>query len=478
MEYQRLVENYKDDMVIALQETVKINSEKGESFLSKDGKVYPFGQEVHRALELVLNMGREMGFEVKNVDNYAGHIEFKGKSDKIFGILGHLDVVPAGNDWSVDPFGGEIKDGKMYGRGTTDDKGPVISCLYAMKALKESGYEPDATIRLILGLDEETTWKSLDYYFEKEQRPDYGFTCDAWFPIVSGEKGTITFELAKKFNKTNVEGLELRSLKAGFAPNSVADNCRVVVNSPKPEVYEELKGKITAYREEKGYKVNFKGVGKSLEITVTGIAAHGAKPEMGLNAVSVMMELLGTINFVNEDLNDFISFYNKYIGFCLDGEMIGVGLKDEESGSLVFNVGMAEMSKEAGKFVINIRYPVTFTDEDVYSRLDELLTRYNIGLIKKGHKGPVYFPRDSKIIKDLMAVYQEHTGDTESQPLVIGGGTYAKATPGIVAYGAVFPGDVDLMHQKDECIEIARLEQMTKIYADAIYKLSSVEYNA
>lgn len=274
-----------------------------------------------------------------------------------------------------------------------------------------------------------------------------------------------------------MEGLELRSLKGGFAPNSVADNCRVVVNSSKPEVYDDLKEKITLYREETGYKVNYKGVGKSLEITVTGISAHGAKPELGLNAVSVMMDLLGRFYFVNEDVNDFIAFYNQYIGFCLDGEKMGVGLKDEPSGNLIFNVGMAEFSKEAGKFVINIRYPVTFTDEDIYGRIDELLTRYNIGLIKKGHKGPVYFPKDSKLITDLMAVYQEHTGDMESQPKVIGGGTYAKATPGIVAYGALFPGDEDLMHQKDECLEIARLEQMTKIYVDAIYKLSQAEYN-
>ena len=477
MNYQDLVQNYKDEMIFALQDVVRINSVKGDSFLTKDGQVYPFGQEVHKALETVLELGKNMGFEVKNVGNYAGHIEFKGKSDKIMGILGHLDVVPAGNDWSFDPFGGEIKDGKIYGRGTTDDKGPVISCLYAMKALKESGYIPDLTIRLILGLDEETTWDSLAYYFEREPRPAYGFTCDAEFPIINGEKGSITFELAKKFAKNNVEGLTLKSLKGGVAPNSVADSCRVVVNCPKVEQYEDIKEKIAIYREETGYKVNYKGVGKSLEITSTGISAHGAKPELGLNAISVMMDLLGRFSFVNEDLNDFVAFYNQYIGFEVDGKSIGIGLSDEPSGNLTLNVGMAEIGKEVGKFVLNARYPVTFTEEDVYRKLDELLTRYNIGLIKKSHLIPVYFPKDSKMIKDLMAIYQEHTGDMESQPEVIGGGTYAKATPGIVAFGALFPGDEDLMHQKDECLAIDRLEQMTKIYVDAIYKLSQGDYN-
>lgn len=477
MDYQTLVQNNKDEMIFALQRVVRLNSEKGESFLTKDGQVYPFGQDVHKALETVLEMGSQMGFEVKNVDNYAGHIEFKGKSDRIFGILGHLDVVPAGSDWSFEPHGGEIIDGKICGRGTTDDKGPVISCLYAMKALKDAGYVPEMTIRLILGLDEETTWHSLNYYFEREARPEFGFTCDGEFPVVNGEKGTMTFELAKKFGKSNSDGLELRSLKGGVAPNNVPDRCRAVVNSSKPEVYSEIKERIAEYKEKTGYKVNCKGIGKSLEITTFGVSAHGAKPEMGLNAISIMMELLEKLQFTNEDLKDFIAFYNEYIGFCLDGETLGIALKDEQSGDLTLNVGMIEFNKEAGKYVLNVRYPVTYTDEDVFGALDELLTRYNIGLVKKIHEKPVYFPRKHKLIVDMMSVYQEHTGDFETEPIVMGGGTYAKATPNIVAYGALFPGDEDLMHQKDECLEITRFEEMTKIYADAIYKLSSGDYN-
>jgi len=477
MEYEKFLEHNKDEMIFALQQAVQVNSEEGESFIGEKGRIYPFGQGVQQSLELVLKMGRDLGFEVKNVDNYGGHIDFSGTGDKIMGILGHLDVVPAGNDWSHDPYGGEIIDGKLYGRGTTDDKGPVISCLYAMKALKDAGYVPNATIRLILGLDEETNWKGIEHYFAKEKRPDYGFTPDGEFPLINGEKGLLVFNLAKKFANTTVEGLSLRSLKGGIAPNSVADSARAVVNSPKPEQYEEIKEKIAAYRSLTGYKINCKGVGKSLEITTTGVAAHGAKPEKGLNAISVMMDFLGGLNFVNEDLNDFIGFYNKHIGFCTNGDSLGIGLKDEPSGELTLNVGMVEFTKGAGKLVINVRYPVTFSDKDVYEPLDPILTRYNIGLIKEMHKVPVYIDRNNPMVKTLMDIYRKHTGDTESEPLVIGGGTYAKATPGILAFGALFPGDEDLMHQKDECIDFDRFMQMTKIYAEAIYKLSSEEYN-
>lgn len=476
MEYEKFLKQNRDEMIFALQKVVRCNSEEGESFTDKDGNEYPFGQGVQDTLETVLEMAEQMGFAVKNVDNYGGHIDFPGKGDKIMAIIGHLDVVPAGSGWSHDPYGGEIEDGRIYGRGTTDDKGPVISCLYAMKALKDAGYVPDATVRLILGLDEETHWKGIKYYFSKEKRPDFGFTPDADFPLINGEMGMLIFDLAKKFGKSSAEGLELRSLKGGTAPNSVADFCRVVVNSPHTEQYDDIKEKLSQYRKETGYKLNCKGVGKSLEITSAGVSAHGAKPEKGLNAISIMLEFLGKLNFVNDDQNDFINFYNKYIGFDLTGEKLGINLHDEKSGGLVFNVGMAELNKEAGKFTINIRYPVTCTEEQVFEPMETVLNRYDIGVVKNESKDPIYIDADDPMVKTLLEIYQKHTGDFESKPLVIGGGTYARSTPGIIAYGALFPNDIDLMHQKDEFIEIDRFEQMTKIYAEAIYKLASEYY--
>ena len=191
-----------------------------------------------------------------------------------------------------------------------------------------------------------------------------------------------------------------------------------------------------------------------------------------------MMEFLGRLNFVNEDHNDFIDFYNRYIGFCLDGEQLGINFSDEVSGGLVFNVGIAEMNEKAGKLTINVRYPVTLEHEKIYETMAETLERYNIGLIKEKLQEPIFMDTDSPMIRLLMDIYRKHTGDTESQPLVIGGGTYARAAEGIVAYGAQFPGDEDLMHQKNEALSLKRLTQMTKIYAEAIYKLSSEDYNS
>ena len=492
MEYEKYLEMNQEEMIAALQQLIRCESVVQEPVKKGDGQICPFGAGVQEALELTLKLGQEMGFVTRNVDNYGGHIDFPGVGEPIvdedgnvtghekpgiMAVIGHLDVVPAGGDWDFDPFGGEVKDGRIYGRGTTDDKGPVISCLFAMKALKDSGYQPKNTIRLILGLDEETHWKGMDYYFTQAERPDYGFTPDADFPIINGEKGLLIFDFAKKFSRGPSEGLQLRSIKGGTAPNSVPDSCRAVVKSEKDGAYGEIREKAAAFSQETGYKVSCKGAGKALEILTFGVSAHGAKPEDGLNAISVMMEFLGRLNFANEDQKDFIRFYNEAIGFHLDGAGLHADLADEPSGKLVFNVGMIELNGEAAKLTINIRYPVTATEEAVFTPMEEMLNQYDIGLIKTEHRPPIFLDLENPLVETLLEIYRRQTGDREAKPLVIGGGTYARCTPGIVAYGAQFPGDVDLMHQKNEFLEISRLTLMTKIYAEAIYKLSQGGYN-
>lgn len=492
MEYEKILEQNNDQMIEALQAVLRFCSEQAEPVTTAEGEVYPFGQGVQDAFESVLALGHQMGFETFDADHYGGHIEWKGtgkpvlnengetlryEEPRVMAILGHLDVVPAAGGWTFDPYGGEVRDGIIYGRGTTDDKGPVISCLFAMKALKDAGFVPQDTIRLILGLDEETGWVGMDHYFSQVEKPDYGITPDADFPLVNGEKGIMVFEFAKKFAKSQVKGLELRSLKGGTAANSVPDACRAVVRNQKDADYSQIKEMAASFREKTGYKLYAKGIGKSLELTAAGVNAHGAQPHLGLNAVSVMMQFLGKLNFVSDDQNDFIAFYNDYIGFNLNGEKLGIDFEDQKSGKLVFNVGIAEMDPEAGKLTINVRYPVTMTAEPVYEGFSEVLEKYNFGLVKIKDQPPIFKDTDSPMVKLLVDIYRKHTGDYETEPMVIGGGTYARAADNILAYGAAFPGDPDLMHQKDECLSVERLKQMTKIYAEAIYKLTSRDYN-
>lgn len=465
------IDENKAEMISSLSNLLSIPSVEGEA---EPGM--PFGVNVQRAYEYMMQLGRKTGFVLYNVDNYGGHIDFEGKDSGIVGIVGHLDVVPEGDGWVCDPYGGIVEDGMVYGRGAIDNKGPVIAAFYAMKALKECGFEPERTVRLILGLDEETNWRGMEYYLnDVGEVPDFGFTPDADFPAIHGEKGILVFDIARKFSNRVEKGLRLRSIKGGTAPNSVADFARAVISNNDGAGYDAVKGLVSQFRDEKGCKIKCKGIGKSFEITVQGVSAHGAMPEKGENAITILMEFLGKLNFASEDTNEFVGFYNDCIGYDFHGERIGCALSDEISGKLVFNVGMIDVDQKTAKLTINVRYPVTLNDEVVYDGIMSVVNKYDLGIIKGKHQEPIYFPEDDPMIITLMDIYRKHTGDTESKPLVIGGGTYARAVKNTVAFGALFPGEPDLMHQKNECISVDNLVLIAKIYAEAIYKLSVME---
>ncbi len=465
-----IIDRKQDEIIGVLQQLIAIPS---VSVRTQGDK--PFGEEVDRAFRFMLQMAEQDGFETFNADNYGGHIDFRGEGSEVVGILGHIDVVPEGRDWDFEPYGGTVSDGRIYGRGAIDDKGPVIATYCAMKALKAAGFKPDRTVRLILGLDEETDWEGMEYYFTKVRKPDFGFSPDGEFPAIHGEKGILIFDIADKFGKSQTKGIELRSVKGGNAANMVADHARAIVLSEDRAEYEKIKELLADLRKQKGYRVTQKQIGKSLEIAVQGVSAHGARPELGVNAVSVMMDILGHINFANDDMNSFIDFYNTHIGFETDGSAMGCGLSDEQSGGLVFNVGMIDMSQKAADLTVNIRYPVTFDEDKVYEAMMPVINRYNMGIVKGEHKAPVYMPADSPLITTLMKVYREQTGDTDTPPLVIGGGTYARVADNIVAFGACMPGEEEMAHQKNEYIKIDNLMQMTKIYTQAIYELAKGE---
>ena len=475
--YLDLIDEYRDEMIKTLQELLAIRSVSAEP--SDDA---PFGKGVQEAFKYMLKKAKDEGFETENVDHYGGHIEFggylldeageiEGTSEEIMGILGHLDVVPEGKDWDYDPYSGEVVDDRIYGRGAIDDKGPTVAAFYAMKALKDAGIVPEKKVRLILGLDEETGWKGMDYYLKRVKHPDFGFTPDGEFPAIHGEMGILIFDIVKKIGKNpaNAKGVSLRSMSGGNAPNMVADHARAVI---KADSYDKIRENLAEFKNATGYQINAKGIGKNLEITTLGVSSHGARPEKGLNAISILMKFLENISFENEELKDFIEFYNSHIGFELCGDSLGCGLEDQPSGKLILNVGMVTIDDESASLTINIRYPVTLDENQVYDSFLPVINQFNMGIVKKSHQAPIYLPKDDPMVCTLMDVYKEHTGDYNCEPMVIGGGTYARAVKNTVAFGADFPGEPELAHQKNEYITITNLVKCAKIFADAIFRLA------
>ncbi|MBR2673931.1 MAG: dipeptidase PepV [Mogibacterium sp.] len=475
MSYSERLEAYKDEIIKTLGESVSKASVDSAPVRTKDGELLPYGVGVHEALIHMLDKGKELGFEVYNDENSAGHIEFAAenadKSQGYFGIVGHLDVVPAGEGWEGDPFEMIEKDGFLYGRGVSDDKGPVVACLYALKAFKDEGLAPKIPIRIVLGLNEETGVSSAEHYTERQGHPIMGFTPDADFPLVNGELGILGFDIAQKFSaKPAKEELRLTKLNAGIAHNSVPANARAVISGDKAD-FEQIAEKVKAYAKESGYDISARRQGSSLVIEAKGLAAHGAHPELGLNAASIMFDFLGRIGFANEELNDFILFYNEHIGFNLHGEKIGCAFEDEKSGKLIFNIGIVNINEEVATITACIRYPVTFTDEDVLSGIQQTIESGSIGIVTRMVQPPIYREPDDEMVKAYMNAYREISGDSAAEPMVIGGGTYAKVFNNILAFGGQFPGDENTMHQANEKLSIESLMKMAHIYAKAVYSL-------
>ena len=187
------------------------------------------------------------------------------------------------------------------------------------------------------------------------------------------------------------------------------------------------------------------------------------------------MDFLGGLNFLNDGTSDFVDFYNERIGFNLHGERIGCALEDEDSGKLTFNVGLAELDRNAAKLTINLRYPVSCTGEQVYAGIMEVLDEYGYGIVKTRERLPINIDEESQLVSTLVRIYRAHTGDMDSKPLVIGGGTYARAFENIVAFGARFPGRSELGHRKNEKISADDMVKLAQIYAEAVYELAKAE---
>ena len=465
-DYIKKIDELKEDMINDLYGLVRRKSVKSDP---EPGA--PFGAGVAEAFRYMTALAEREGFPTEDINGYGGHIDYgKNSAAETVGILCHLDVVPAGDAWEYPPFDAEIVDGVMYGRGTLDDKGPTIAAFYAMKALHDCGYEPKKRIRMILGLDEETGSEGMAYYKEHCKMPDFAIVPDADFPLVHGEMGILVFDLARRFGKKEKGGITLKKLKGGRAFNMVPDSATALINCEAG--YDDIKKAVEDFSLNSGYTLKTIRRGKSLEITAEGKSAHGAMPWKGLNAISVLMSFLGTFSFNCEASNEFISFYNDRIGFNLHGENMGCELEDEVSGKLIFNVGIVDLNEEKGSITVNVRCPVNFSDQEVYAGMIPIMDKYDIGIVKREYKPALYYSLDNRVVKQLLEIYREQTGDYETDPLVIGGGTYAREMENAIAYGALYPGDPDIMHEKNECINLDRLVQTTKIYAEALYRLA------
>lgn len=392
----------------------------------------PFGKGAADALNFFLKLAESMGFETHNYDNYAGEVIF-GEGEE-FAILCHLDVVPAGSGWSHDPFGGEICEGKLFGRGTMDDKGPAVICLYCLKALKDDGFVPKKKIKLIVGCNEENGWECIAHYNRAAHMPKIGFSPDADFPAIWAEKGILQLLLRFPLKKP-----PFCKLYGGERPNMVCE--RATAEGAKVDA--ALAEKCGVSHTENA-------------ITAVGKSAHASTPEKGDNA---LRKLLGYFARQSEEIADVYEILFE------DGLKIK-DLKDE-TGPLTFSPNVADFENSTLCVTADVRYPATFKREEI----EEKFRRAGVSFEALHCQEPLYNDKNSFLISTLCKVYEEQTG-LDGTPIAIGGGTYARALECGAGFGPQFPNEPSTIHQKDEYISLENAEKLLRIYYHAIRELT------
>lgn len=443
---KNIVNENSKDMIESIKAAVRINSVMDKDTATES---MPFGKGVDESLRKTLEIAESLGFKTVYKDGYYGYAEV-GEGEELIGILGHIDVVPIGDEskWKFPPFSATEEDGYIYGRGTQDDKGPTIAAMYAVKALLDAGVKFEKRVRFIIGGDEENLWRCIAKYTENgEEIPSMGFTPDSSFPVTNAEKSLVQFYLRGNGSK------EI-NLNISGALNAVPG----VAN---------YTGKLADKLSEKLDELKFDYEKDGESITVIGKRVHAASADKGVNAIERLCKALYEIG-VEDDVVRFVAELSDSVGSKILPNCI-----DDVSGTLTLNLGELIINEKESKIGFDSRVPVKFTIEDLEDAVKEKAANYELEFEEFDRLKSLYVPADSELIKTLVSVYEQETG-LEGTPKSSGGATYAKALDNCVAFGAMFPFDEKTEHQENERVNIKNMIKATEIYALSVYRLLEI----
>ena len=453
----------RESFIRDLKRLVEINSIKSEPAPNA-----PYGRGVRRAQLEAMKLASEMGFEtVRDCEGRISYAHF-GPTDRFIGIISHADVVPVGDGWFGDPFVMEEKDGFLVGRGTGDDKGPLVAGMYACKYVIENRIPLKYGIRLLIGCDEECGMSDLDYYLENYPEPVFTFSPDAGFPVCNGEKGIYSSDLVSPA----FENGAIRYLSGGLASNVVCDLCTARLDG---SLYDAVRA---AAGENEAYEVTLEN-GETV-VKAFGKAAHAGMPFDSVNANGRILELLldaGVLAGGEKEAAEFIvSVVNS-----VNGAFLGIAGDDGRFATNSIIGGMLRL-REDGRLCLNVnsRYNTSIPMEEIERRIEESAAAYGFTVENVEDSGPIYLDPETPAVKIMNGIFNEVTGLNE-EPYVMSGGTYARKLHNAVAFGPEMPGEVlpDWVggaHMKNEAISIDSLIKAIEIYAQSLIKLQDVEF--
>lgn len=449
------VERNREALLADIKRLVDIPSVEGTPAPGK-----PFGEGPAAALEEALKMAAEMGLETNNCEGYMGWAQLKGESDRQIATITHLDVVPQGNGWTADPFDMQVKEDWIIGRGVADDKGPSVLCLYALKFLKEHNIPLRYTVRALLGANEETGMKDVDYYLEHYPAPAFCFSPDAEFPLCNGEKGGFNGEIV---SEPLGEG-NLLEFTGGVAHNVVPDRASCLVKAD----FQALQEREGITLEQENGAVRIRGWGKG---------GHAAMPQGTVNAIGLIVEYLLDNQLCTPKETAFLERLRK-LHQATDGSGVGVAASDDAFDPLTIIGGMIVLKDGRLRQDLDSRFPTSITGQEIEARLNQAFE--GCGHVEGASwREPFYISADAEPIQALLKTYNEVTGE-DAKPFTMGGGTYARHFPCAVSFGperadTVLPEFGGPMHGANEAAQISRLLEALKIYILSLVRLQQLE---
>ncbi len=459
---EQYIDSHKDEMIADIIELCKIDSAKG-SYI--EGK--PFGQGPFEALIEGLQMGEKYGFAIRNYNNYVGTIDLNDKEPQL-DILAHLDIVPGGDGWTVTtPFEPVVKDGKIYGRGTSDDKGPAITALYAMRAIKELGIPVKKNVRLILGTDEECGSSDIAYYYKQEEEAPMTFSPDAEFPVINLEKGSLHGEFTAEFEKS--EALpKMVSFKSGTKVNVVPAKAEALFDGLDGSETEAFAKTLEA---ELGVRFDVTSEDGHMKIEAFGESAHASTPEKGTNALTALLALIGKLNLADCGQMKVVNALNKLMPHGdYNGAALGINHEDEISGKLTLAFSMLEITETGMHGDFDSRCPVCANVENTLQVAKANMEAEGICFLTEDMNPPHYVDGNSPFVQTLLKCYEQYTG-RKGECIAIGGGTYVHHLKNGVAFGPSMPETETGIHGPDEFAVIDELVVAAKIFAQVMVDL-------
>lgn len=431
----------------------------------------PYGPDIANALHYALELAEKLGFATHNEDDRYGWAE-TGDRGPLVGIFTHLDIVPAGDGWTFDPFQVTEQDGCLYGRGILDNKGPAVACLYALKTCCDMGISWPCRVRIWFGTNEEKGMNDIQLYIRKYGAPDFAFVPDSQFPLSYSELGTTTFRIRNHYRReVNDQGQPLRLVKFETKEhaNGIPPYASVRLEAESEELAEAVCGQVSRFAGQQAMALRASRQGRQVLVESEGRAsAHWNDPWTAVNALAQLVLFLHTVS-VGREADRLIGFVAEKIGTETDGASLGIRTVTETASLSLALEGVC-LDDFGLAFQLFLIAPAQVRCEVLLDSILRSIRNAHMEL-SVSSMGPGFMhDQEMPLLKLLYQSYCQVTGSQD--PVKVCGGTYAKFIPGAVPFGAIFTPEKDLCHVPDEHIEIRDLMLWTKIYANALLRIA------